>query len=101
MTAGLAELGLLDRIPAVAGEMTRPTHLSEWARLLEGCLTGGGRGMVAVPIRHHKTVTTLYGIAWLLLHDPTIRIIGMCADHERATELAKMGRRICELVATA
>jgi phage terminase large subunit-like protein len=89
-----AGAGVLDLVEEAG--LRRPVALREWARLIEGCLAGGVRGGVAVPIRHHKTTTTLYGIAWLLWRNPRLRIIGMCADHERATELAKSCRQICE-----
>jgi predicted phage terminase large subunit-like protein len=94
-----ADLPLVDFIPAVSPQFRAPYHLAGWCSLIEACLQGGVRGCCAVPIRHHKTITTLHGVAWLLLRDPTFRIILMCADHERATELGKTLRKICEGVA--
>lgn len=92
----LKGLTLVEFVHEVSPQLDPPMHLAWWAARIEACLVGGVRAMCSVPIRHHKTVTTLHGVAYLLLHDPTIRIIMMAADHERATELAKMCRRICE-----
>ena len=92
----LRKLSLLDFIPVLSPEFQSPVHLSDWCGMIERCLKGGVRAMCAVPIRHFKTWTTLHGIAWLLIHNPKLRIILMCADHERATELGKMCRRLCD-----
>jgi len=95
-----APLGdLLDFIPHISPEFMRPVHLAEWAEQLENCLLGGVRACVAVPIRHHKTETTIHGIAWLILRDPTIRIIYMVADHEVANDRANRIRQVVESVA--
>lgn len=95
----ISELQLVDFISAVSPQFKPPYHLARWCDMIQRCLTGGVRGLCAIPIRHHKTWTTLHGVAWLLLRDPTMRIIVMCADHERATELGKMLRRLVESVA--
>jgi hypothetical protein len=92
----VAELGLLDFIPAVSPEFARPDHLKPWTDLIEAALFGGVRGLNAVPIRHHKTQTTIHGIAWLLVRDPTLRIIYMVADHEVANDRANRIRSVCE-----
>jgi hypothetical protein len=83
---------------ASSGQHRAPWHLREWCEQIERCLDGGVRACCAVPIRAFKTWTTIYGIAWLLIHRPTLRIIVLCADHERALELGKMIRRVCEQV---
>lgn len=80
------------------GEHRAPWHLLDWCELIEQVLLGGVRACCAVPIRGYKTWTTIYGIAWLLVQRPTLRIIVLCADHERALELGKMIRRTCEMV---
>ena len=92
----MIDLPLVEWIHAVSPEFQQPYHLPEWCSMLEGCLAGGVRGLNAVTIRHHKTQTTIHGMAWVLERDPTYRWIGMCADHERATELGKITRRLCE-----
>ena len=92
----LASLSLLDFIVALSPHFQAPYHLREWCAMIESCLLGGVRGLCAIPIRHHKTWTTLHGVAWMLVRDPTMRIIILCADHERALELGKMCRRLCD-----
>ena len=88
--------GLLDFIPALSPQFSAPYHLSRWCSMIERVLLEPVRGLCAIPIRHYKTMTTLHGVAWLLVKRPILRIILMCADHERATELGKMTRRLCE-----
>lgn len=98
--AQIVEMPLVPFVHAVSPQFAPPTHLHEWTDLIERGFRERIRGMVAVPIRHHKTWTTLHGIAWLLVRNPKLRIIGMCADHDRAQELGKMCRRLCDSVAT-
>lgn len=88
-------LSLLEFIPALSPQFASPWHLREWCAAIEACLEGGVRALVAVPIRHFKTWTTLHGIAWLLVQKPDLRIIFMCADHTRAMDLGKDLRRLC------
>jgi predicted phage terminase large subunit-like protein len=93
----LSTLPLLDFIPRVSPHFHSPHHLTAWTSLIERSLTERVRGMVSVPIRHQKTWTTIHGIAWKLVRQPSRRIIGFCADHDRAYELGMMTRRICSL----
>ena len=92
----LASLSLLNFIKELSPDFDRPDHMADWCSMIERVLTEPVRGICALPIRHYKTWTTLHGVAWLLVKCPTLRIILMCADHERATELGKMCRRLCE-----
>lgn len=92
----LVGLSLLDFIPKLSPDFKPPYHLAKWCEMIEACAISSVRGLCAVPIRHYKTWTTLHGVAWLLVQRPKLRIILMCADHERATELGKMCRRLCE-----
>ena len=95
----LRSLSLVEFIPELTKNFRPPHHLADWCDMIERCLCGGVRGLCAIPIRHMKTWTTLHGVAWLMLRDPTIRIILMCADHERANELGKACRKLCEAAA--
>lgn len=52
------------------------------------------RALCSVPIRHYKTETTIHGIVWLLLHEPTLRIMFLTHSYEAA---AKWGKRIRQL----
>ncbi len=87
---------LVEWVSWLSPEMRTPWHLEPWCQRIEACLHGGVRALNATPIRHYKTVTTLHGIAWLLTRDPKMRMILMCADHERANELGKFCRRLCD-----
>lgn len=82
---------LVDFIPLVSPEFRPPYHQQDWCEQIEACVGRGGvRALNAKPIRHHKTRTTLHGIAWLLVMDPTINIVYMVQDHKRAEELASI-----------
>ena len=96
----IADLPLIPFVHAVSPQFAPPEHLHDWTHLIEESALRRVRGMVAVPIRHHKTWTTVHGIAWRLMLDPKLRIIGMCAEHARAEELGNMTRRLCDSVAT-
>ena len=96
-TSSLSTMPLLDFIPKVSPQLQAPYHLRSWTDLIERSLKERVRGMVAVPIRHHKTWTTIHGIVWKLVRQPSRRIIGFCADHDRAYELGMMTRRIASL----
>ena len=94
-----SSIRIVDFVSKVSPQFMPPAHLMSWCQLIERARTERIRAMVSVPVRHHKTWTTLHGVAWLMMHRPAIRIIGMCADHDRAQELGNMTRRICEAVA--
>ena len=94
----MIDLPLIDWIPKVSPNFQAPYHQAEWCEVMQGFLTGGVRALNATCIRHHKTMTTLHGMAWVLERDPTYRWIWMGADHERATEIGKVVRRLCESV---
>jgi predicted phage terminase large subunit-like protein len=83
-------------IHELSPERSPPWHLARWCDLLERAPVGGVRGVCSVPVRHWKTWTTLHGIPWMLHRDPTLRIILMLGDHERATEIGKDVRRLCD-----
>jgi phage terminase large subunit-like protein len=89
-------LSLQEFIPAISPEFQSPRHLGDWTDLIERSIQGGIRGLCAYPIRHHKSETTYHGIAWLLVHNPKLRIIVMVADHEIANDRGKRIRQICE-----
>jgi predicted phage terminase large subunit-like protein len=92
----LRGLSLLDFIPRISPEFSSPYHLADWCAIIERCLTEAVRALVSVPIRHFKTETTLHGIAWLLVHNPTLKIVLFTYDHERAEYLGRRTRQICE-----
>ena len=90
-------LSLLDFIPALSPEYKNPPwHLREWCALIERAATEPVRGLCACPIRHYKTTTTLHGIVWLLLRDPTRRIILLSHSHQRAQTLGKQLRQLAK-----
>lgn len=72
-----------------------PYHLKDYVDLLEGAPRSRMRAMISVPIRHYKTWTTIFAIAWWLKKDPTLRIIYMTYSIVRAEEVGKDIRDIC------
>ena len=92
------DLSLLEFIPQLSPEMTAPTHLEEWCDLIElSHYRSGIRGLCDVPIRHYKTETTLHGIVWLLVQDPTREIISYAHARGRTSQRQKTSpaRRGC------
>jgi predicted phage terminase large subunit-like protein len=90
----LIRLPLLKLVPALSPAFAEPIHLADWAGLIERAATEPVRGLCSIPIRHFKTETTIHGIMWLLLRDPTLRIMFMTHSFEAA---AKWGKRIRQL----
>ena len=90
---------LLDFIPLVSPQFSRPDHLGDWCAIIMQCVGGGVRGICSIPIRHFKTESTIHGIAWLLCMDPTIQIIYMVADERMANDRANRIRLVCSAAA--
>lgn len=89
-------LPLLELIPALSPEHTTPFHMTEWANLIERSAKEPIRAMCALPIRHYKTETTLHGIVWLLIQDPTLRIIFLTHNFDAAEARGKRLRQLAE-----
>jgi len=89
-----AALSLLALVPALSAELREPFHLADWCALIERADTEPVRGLCDIPIRHYKTETTLHGIVWLLLRDPTRRIIFMTHSLEAAQARGKRLRKL-------
>jgi predicted phage terminase large subunit-like protein len=94
-------LSLLDFIPAISPEHRSPYHLADWCDLIEHSLDcyrkpaiAPMRAMCTIPIRHWKTWTTIHGLVWLLIQDPTLRIIYLTHEHQRANEIGKDTRQV-------
>jgi predicted phage terminase large subunit-like protein len=85
---------LLDLIPALSPEFSAPYHLTDWIELIERAAREPVRGLCALPIRHFKTETTLAGIVWLLVQDPTLRIIFLTHSFEAAQARGKRLRQL-------
>jgi predicted phage terminase large subunit-like protein len=89
-------LPLLDLIPALSPDLRSPYHLREWCELIERAAAEPIRALCSCPIRHFKTTTSLHGIIWLLLKDPTRRIILLSHSHQRAQTLGKQLRQLAK-----
>lgn len=94
-SGAIVDVSLLDFIPRCDPTFRPPFHLRAYVDLLERAPGGNLRAMVSVPIRHFKTWTTICGIAWWLLRDPTLRIIYMTYSLSRAEEVGKDIRETC------
>lgn len=89
MSLSVDGLDVLDLATALSPEFTRAEHMSQWAALLERSDTEAVRALCALPIRHYKSETTLAGIVWLLIQDPTRRIIFLAHNFEAAQSKGK------------
>ena len=92
-----AGVPLLDFVERLSPELRPPYHLADWCALIErSAREAGVRGLCDVPIRHYKTETTLHGIVWLLVDDPTREIIFLTHTLEAAQARGKRLRQLAE-----
>lgn len=95
--AEAARGGLMAFIPRLSPEHQEPRHLARWVELVERAAKGEAvRALCAVPIRHYKSETTMHGIVWLLVQDPTMRILVMTHSLDRARQLGRRIRQLAE-----
>lgn len=93
-----AGYSLREFIPKVAPDFSAPKHLSDWLDQIELAAKGVPvRALCALPIRHWKTQTTLLGIVWLLVNDPTSRWLLLTHSFDRSRSIGKTIRRYAEV----
>jgi predicted phage terminase large subunit-like protein len=92
----VAAMGLGNFITWLSPAYARPSHLEGWMGLVERARAEGVRGLCSVPVRHWKTWTTVHGIVWLLLKDPTRRIVFLTHSFEAAEKWGKEIRKLAE-----
>jgi predicted phage terminase large subunit-like protein len=96
-TRSLADLDLLDFIPAVSPRYVAPRHLAPLCALYERVARGERvLAVVSAPPRHGKTECELHALAWLLAKRPEMQLafVGYAArfaekKSRKARELAK------------
>lgn len=89
-------LTLLEFIPKLSPEFKTPFHMVDWANLIERAHREPVRGLCALPIRHYKTESTMHGIVWLLIQDPTLRIVFLTHSFEAAQNRGKRIRQLAK-----
>lgn len=93
----LADLPLLELIPALSPEFQAPTHLADWCDIIERGVAGEAvRAGLAVPIRHYKSQTTMHGVVRFLLTDPTTRHVYLTHSHQKAVSVGKRIRQLAK-----
>lgn len=93
-----AHLSLQEFIPRISPEFRSPLHLKDWTDQIELAATGVPvRALCDCAIRHHKTETTLHGLVWLLVKNPTKRYLFLTHSFERARTIGKRIRRLAEV----
>jgi len=95
--SSLARLSLLELIPALSPQYRSPHHLADWCGLIERAVREPIRALCSIPIRHYKTETTVHGIIWLLLQEPTLRIMFLTHSLEAAQKWGKRIRQLAEM----
>jgi len=70
--------------------------MRDWTDLVERSLNEPIRGLCALPIRHYKTETTMHGIVWLLIQDPSLRIVFLSHNFEAAQNRGKRIRQLAK-----
>lgn len=89
--------GLLDFVPQLSPNFSRPDHLAKVAALFERAYKGETvKAVISLPPRHSKTELMLHAIAWFLAKDPSKQIAYASATaalsrkkSDRARTLAK------------
>jgi hypothetical protein len=90
-------MGLGDFVAWLTPAFRRGGHLGKWCELIERADREPGlRAMCSVPVRHWKTWTTVHGIVWLLLRDPSRRIVFLTHSFDAAEKWAKEIRKLAE-----
>lgn len=89
---------LLDWIPRVSPEFAAPYHLADWCEINERALTEPIRALCDVPIRHYKSETTIHGIVWRKVKDPSRKTIFLTHSLEAAQVRGKRLRDLARSV---
>ncbi len=93
-----SDLSLFEFIPRISPDFQPPYHLSDWIDQFTLAASGEPvRALCALPIRHYKTETTLHGIVWLLVQDPTARYLFLTHSFDRSRAIGKRVRRLAEV----
>lgn len=85
---------LIDFIPRMTPNYSRPVHLSRYVELLEQCGEGNVRVICNVPPRHGKTETIIHAIAWILRRRPELTIGYATYGQKLATSKSDKARRL-------
>jgi predicted phage terminase large subunit-like protein len=91
-----ARLEPIEFIEKLSPAFTRPDHLTDWLELIRQAAHHGVRGLCSIPIRHWKTESSAHGLVWLLLQDPSRRVMFLTHSYEAATKWAKRIRQLAE-----
>lgn len=93
----LADLSILDLVPALRPDWRSPYHLSDWCECIEGAILGGARALCSEPFQHYKSCTTNVGIVWLLLRRPQTHVVYLTHSHEKAQAESQNLRELWKL----
>jgi predicted phage terminase large subunit-like protein len=92
-----AKLSLQEFIPRISPEFQSPWHLQDWTEQIELAAKGEAvRALCAEPIRHFKTTTTIHGLVYAIVQDPTSRWLFLTHSFERARTIGKKIRQLAE-----
>jgi hypothetical protein len=91
---GAPEEGILDLFERVSPRFLRPEHFAAYASKLELGVGGGLRLVFAAPPQHGKSETTLHGLAWHCLRQPTKRHAYITYSLGRARRMARKFKNI-------
>lgn len=90
---------LLDFIPSVSQELTRPYYLKPFTDLLEqACDPGAVRAVVAAPPQHGKSLTALHAFLWLAIRYPGMKHAYITYSKERADYVSRQFQVLAESI---
>ncbi len=95
---GLRGLPLLDFIPAISPELTRPDHWRVIADVLERAIRGDLRIVFSAPVQHGKSVLGTHAVPWWHAQDEALSIFYVTYAQQFTEIQSRTIRRLTEEV---
>ena len=93
---GLRDLPLLDFIPAISPELTRPDHWRTIAEILERAIRGDLRVVFSAPVQHGKSVLGTHAVPWWHMRDEALSIFYVTYAQQFTEIQSRTIRRLTE-----
>lgn len=94
----LRDLKLLDFIPAISPELTRPDHWRVIGDVLERAIRGDLRVVFSAPVQHGKSVLGCHAVPWWHVQDETLSIFYVTYAQQFTEIQSRTIRRLTEAV---
>lgn len=88
--------GLLELVPRLSPHLHSPDHLAPIAAEIERSAVEPVEVCISVPPRHGKTTLVVHAIVWILLRDPTAKILYASFAHGFASKQVRRAMRLAQ-----